>query len=75
MLGDTTEGALLVAAAKAGLDLAAEESKAPRVAEFPFDSTRKLMSTINRADGGYAAYVKGAPGRAAGPVHAHRRGW
>jgi Ca2+-transporting ATPase len=61
VLGDTTEGALLVAAAKAGLDLAAEESKAPRVAEFPFDSTRKLMSTINRAGGGYVAYVKGAP--------------
>lgn len=61
VLGDTTEGALLVAAAKAGLDLAAEESKAPRIAEFPFDSTRKLMSTVNRADGGYVAYVKGAP--------------
>ena len=60
MLGDTTEGALLVAAAKAGLDLAAEESKAPRVTEFPFDSTRKLMSTVNRADGSYVAYVKGA---------------
>ena len=61
VLGDTTEGALLVAAAKAGLDLAAEESKAPRVAEFPFDSTRKLMSTVNHADGGYVACVKGAP--------------
>ena len=52
---------MLVAAAKAGLDLAAEESKAPRVSEFPFDSTRKLMSTVNRADGSYVAYVKGAP--------------
>jgi calcium-translocating P-type ATPase len=61
VLGDTTEGALLVAATKAGLDLAAEEAKAARVAEFPFDSTRKLMSTINRADGGYVAYIKGAP--------------
>jgi P-type Ca2+ transporter type 2C len=61
VLGDTTEGALLVAAAKAGLDLAAEEAKAARVAEFPFDSTRKLMSTVNHADGSYVAYVKGAP--------------
>ena len=51
VLGDTTEGALLVAAAKAGLDLAAEEAKAPRVAEFPFDSNRKLMSTVHRVDG------------------------
>ena len=63
VLGDTTEGALLVAAAKAGLDLAAEEAAAPRVAEYPFDSARKLMSTVH-ADtegGGYHAYVKGAP--------------
>lgn len=62
VLGDTTEGALLVAAAKAGLDLAAEEAATPRVAEYPFDSLRKLMSTVHRdtADG-YHAYVKGAP--------------
>ncbi len=61
VLGDTTEGALLVAAAKAGLDPAAEELTTPRVAEFPFDSARKLMSTIHRVEGGYEAYVKGAP--------------
>lgn len=62
VLGDTTEGALLVAAAKAGLDRAAEEAATPRVAEYPFDSVRKLMSTVHRdtADG-YRAYVKGAP--------------
>ena len=35
VLGDTTEGALLVAAAKAGLDLAAEEAAAPRVGRVP----------------------------------------
>ncbi|MFE1257467.1 cation-translocating P-type ATPase [Streptomyces fungicidicus] len=61
VLGDTTEGALLVAAAKAGLDPAAEEAAAPRVAEHPFDSGRKLMSTVHRDADGYRVYVKGAP--------------
>lgn len=62
VLGDTTEGALLVAAAKAGLDSVREEARTPRVAEHPFDSARKLMSTVHRdPDGTYVAYVKGAP--------------
>jgi len=61
VLGDPTEGALLVAAAKAGTDLAAEEARTPRLAEFPFDSARKLMTTVHRIDGGCAAYVKGSP--------------
>ena len=61
VLGDTTEGALVVAAAKAGLDVAVEEAATPRVTEFPFDSVRKLMSTVHRVDDGYACYIKGAP--------------
>ncbi len=62
VLGDTTEGALVVAAAKAGIDLSTEQSACPRTTEFPFDSTRKLMTTVHRtSDLTYAAYAKGAP--------------
>ncbi|MFF4281343.1 cation transporting ATPase C-terminal domain-containing protein [Streptomyces kronopolitis] len=62
VLGDTTEGALLVAAAKAGVDPAADESVTPRTAEYPFDSDRKLMSTVTGTpDDGYEGHVKGAP--------------
>ncbi|HEY6745449.1 MAG TPA: HAD-IC family P-type ATPase, partial [Mycobacteriales bacterium] len=61
VLGDTTEGALLTAAAKAGLDLDAERAAAPRVGEFPFDSVRKLMTTLHRRNGRTWAFVKGAP--------------
>jgi P-type Ca2+ transporter type 2C len=61
VLGDTTEGALLVAAAKAGLDLADETAAAPRVGEFPFDPARKLMTTLHTDRGSTRAFVKGAP--------------
>ena len=61
VLGDTTEGAILVAAAKAGIDAGAEAERAPRVGVFPFDPGRKLMTTIHRIAGGYEAYVKGSP--------------
>ncbi|WP_326576023.1 cation-transporting P-type ATPase [Streptomyces sp. NBC_00481] len=61
VLGDTTEGALLVAAAKAGVDLDAAEVATPRVTEFPFDSERKLMTTVHRGGAGHHAYAKGAP--------------
>jgi magnesium-transporting ATPase (P-type) len=62
VLGDTTEGALLVAAHKAGISLADLEQGSPRVAEFPFDSTRKLMTTVHATgDGRFVAYLKGSP--------------
>lgn len=51
-LGDPTEGALLVAASKAGLSKAALDAALPRVAELPFDSERKRMTTIHRLDAG-----------------------
>ena len=45
--GDATEGALLVAANKAGLDPAGLTSDEPRVAEIPFTSDRRRMTTLH----------------------------
>jgi len=60
--GDPTEGALVVAAAKAKLDAGELRRLRPRVGEIPFESERKRMSTLHRdADGSLLAYVKGAP--------------
>ncbi|HBZ86852.1 MAG: hypothetical protein A2509_01155 [Candidatus Edwardsbacteria bacterium RIFOXYD12_FULL_50_11] len=59
--GDPTEGALLTLAAKAGLWRDSLEKDLPRVGELPFDSERKMMTTIHRmGDGKYICYVKGA---------------
>jgi P-type Ca2+ transporter type 2C len=76
MVGDPTEGALIVAAAKAGLWQSDLEQNYPRVAEVPFDSDRKRMSTIHElrhptmddaspltpSDHGYVVCLKGAAG-------------
>lgn len=60
--GDPTEGALLVTAAKSTLDAGDLRRLWPRVAEVPFESERKRMSTVHRgADGSFLVYVKGAP--------------
>ena len=48
VIGDPTEGALLVAARQAGLDHGALALVAPRVGELPFDSDRKRMTTVHR---------------------------
>jgi P-type Ca2+ transporter type 2C len=61
--GDPTEIALLVAARNAGHEKSALEAATPRVAELPFDSDRKLMTTLHRTGAGVVAYTKGAPER------------
>ena len=62
VVGDPTEVALLVLALKAGLDLQATRSAAPREAELPFDSETKLMATRHHmADAPRRVYLKGAP--------------
>ncbi|KAA6187501.1 cation-translocating P-type ATPase [Thiohalocapsa marina] len=60
LLGDPTEGALVVAAAKAGLHKEALEQQAPRIDEIPFSSERKRMTTLHRCDGETVAHAKGA---------------
>jgi Ca2+-transporting ATPase len=61
--GDPTEGALLVAARKAGVQQDALDARLPRVGEVPFSSERKLMSTVHRdaEHGRLIVFVKGAP--------------
>ncbi|HRE25799.1 MAG TPA: HAD-IC family P-type ATPase [Anaerolineales bacterium] len=59
--GDPTEGALVVAAAKAGLHKPALEAETPRVAEIPFTSETKRMTTLHDLGAMVVAYSKGAP--------------
>jgi len=61
VIGDPTEGALLVAAAKAALTKEGLEGRSPLEAEIPFDAERKMMTVIRRTADGSVAYVKGAP--------------
>jgi len=61
--GDPTEGALLVAARKVGLQANALDEQLPRIGEVPFSSERKLMSTIHRdtTQSRGIVFTKGAP--------------
>ena len=59
--GDPTEGALVVAAAKAGLEKEALDARLPRVDEIPFTSESKRMTTLHDTPTGVTAYSKGAP--------------
>jgi Ca2+-transporting ATPase len=58
--GDPTEGALVVAAAKAGLSPSDLSEREPRVAEIPFTSERRRMTTLHTTPAGDVAYLKGA---------------
>ena len=59
--GEPTEAALVDFAATQGLPKDRLEAAQPRVAEAPFDSGRKMMSTVHRAEEGCIQYTKGAP--------------
>jgi P-type Ca2+ transporter type 2C len=66
LIGDPTEGALIVLAAKGGLDLQETRRTYPRIAEVPFDSDYKFMATFHEMTGAggervVRCYVKGAP--------------
>ncbi len=60
IFGDPTEGALVVAAAKAGLTREDLESASPRLDEIPFESEHLYMATLHGGDGVRTIYIKGA---------------
>ena len=66
LIGDPTEGALIVLGAKGGLDIDETRATFPRIAEVPFDSEYKFMATFHEMTGDSGSpvvrcYVKGAP--------------
>lgn len=61
VIGDPTEGCLLVSAQKLGLDYHDTQAELPRVKEFPFNSDRKMMSTVHKDGKTHLIAIKGAP--------------
>jgi len=61
VIGDPTEGALLVVGAKAALTMETFDSVYRFLGEVPFDPERKMMTIVRRTPDGPVAYVKGAP--------------
>jgi Ca2+-transporting ATPase len=59
--GEPTEAALVNFATSLHLHKSCLEEKSPRVGEAPFDSGRKMMSTVHKVAGGFVQYTKGAP--------------
>ena len=59
--GEATEAALVAYAQKLGLDKRTLKKELERCGEAPFDSSRKMMSTVHRTPTGYVQYTKGAP--------------
>lgn len=59
-IGDPTETAIVLAAYKNGMPKEELNAKYPRLAQIPFDSDRKLMTTVNNIDGKNIVIVKGA---------------
>jgi magnesium-transporting ATPase (P-type) len=60
-LGDPLDEALLVMAIKGGMDPDEERGKWPRLKEYPFDASRRRMSTLHQDTGGQTLFVKGGP--------------
>ena len=66
LIGDPTEGALVVLAAKGGIDAVSTRERHPRIAELPFDAAYKMMATFHKMTGASGkevirCFVKGAP--------------
>ena len=61
LIGDPTEGALLVLAAKGGVGAESTREHSPRIAEIPFDSAHKFMASFHHDGTQVRMYVKGAP--------------
>jgi len=59
--GDPTEGAMVVVAAKAGLDKPTLDAQFSRISEIPFTAETKRMTTLHQTPTGVVAYAKGAP--------------
>jgi magnesium-transporting ATPase (P-type) len=63
IVGDTIDGALLIAAIKYGVDIETLRNERPTVNVIPFDSERKSETTIHRYDGRFLLCIKGAPSK------------
>jgi magnesium-transporting ATPase (P-type) len=64
IIGDPTEGALMVSATKAGIT-----EELPRLDEIPFNSENMFMATLNESEGNNIIYVKGSPEKILGMCH------